>query len=122
MLTIHETLTEAGLRETVDVGLGDEDGALAVRVAGETTLLPMTVLEAVMNRYGKPLEDGVPLDGPSVNLGDAGVLHHIRCLGFYDVIAKDFVVWSRPGHEPLAELATSISAALVHFVNAARSA
>jgi len=122
VLTIHERLLESGERETVDVGA--EDGALVVRVAGESTLLPMSVLEAVMARYGKPLEDGVPLPpgAPSVDLGDGGVLRLVRILGFYDVIAKDYLVWTRDGHEPLAELATAVSAALVHFVRAARSA
>jgi len=121
VLTIHERLLESGERETVDVGA--EDGALVVRVAGESTLLPMSVLEAVMARYGKPLEDGVPLPpgAPSVDLGDGGVLRLVRILGFYDVIAKDFLVWEPrgAGREPLAELATSVSAALVHFVRAA---
>ena len=44
MLTLHERLTETGERETVDVGA--DEGARVVRVAGEATLLPMSVLEA----------------------------------------------------------------------------
>ncbi len=124
MLTIHERLTESGERETVDVGA--EDGALVIRVAGETTLLPMNVLEAVMARYGKPLEEGVtvPPGAPSTDLGEAGTLRMMRVLGFYDVIAKDYLVWEPRDatREPLAELATSVSAALVHFVRAARPA
>jgi hypothetical protein len=75
-----------------------------------------------MQRYGKPLDEGVALEGPSVDLGEAGVLRRIRHRGFYDVIARDFIVWEAPGGEPLAELATAVSAALVHFVDAARRA
>jgi hypothetical protein len=120
VLRIHEWTTESGLREEVLVGA--EDGALAVRVAGETTLLPMAVLDAVMTRYGRPLADGVPLEGPSVELGEGKSLRCIRFLPNYDVIAKDYVVWSCPGREPLVELATGVSAALVHFVEAARAA
>jgi hypothetical protein len=117
-LTIHEWHAEDGSRETVEVGA--EDGALVVRVSGVETHLPMVVLEKVMERYGKPLADGVPLTGPSVDLGGGSSLHVIRHLGLYDVIARDFVVWCSPGREPLAELATGISAALAHFANAAK--
>jgi hypothetical protein len=117
-LTIHERLGEDGARETVEVGV--EDGALVVSVAGVATLLPMEVLERVMERYGKPLEDGVALDGPSIDLGGGSALRVIRHRGFYDVIARDFVVWEGVGREPLAELATAVSAALVHFVGVAR--
>jgi hypothetical protein len=121
-LVIHESFNEAGARETVVVST-EEDGALVVSVDGAATQLPMVVLERVMERYGKPLEDGIALDGDGsarVDLGNGSVLHRIRHRGFYDVIARDFVVWTSPGREPLAELASGISAALVHFVNAAR--
>jgi hypothetical protein len=118
MLTIHESFREDGTRESVDVG--SEDGALAVRVAGETTLLPMDVFVAVMKRYGKPVEAAVPIDGPSVDLGETGSLTRIRSIGFYDVIGKDYLVWSPRDGEPHAELATAVSAAIVHFVTAVR--
>jgi len=120
-LTIHESTNAEGVRETVDVSASD--GALVVSVAGEPTALPMLVLERVMERYGKPLDEGVSLAGPDaeqVDLGGGSALHRIRHRGFYDVIARDFVVWTRAGQEPLVELATSVSAALVHFVDAAR--
>jgi hypothetical protein len=122
-LTIHESTNDAGVRETVEVSA--EDGALIVFVAGVRTVLPMLVLERVMERYGKPLEDGILLDGPGsarVDLGGGSVLHRIRHRGFYDVIARDFVVWTSPGREPLAELATGVSAALAHFARAAETA
>jgi hypothetical protein len=119
-LVIHETVNESGARETVEVSA--DDGVLVVAVAGEEARLPMDVLVRVMERYGKPLEDGVRLDGPGssrVELGQHGTLHRIRHRGFYDVIARDFVVWTPKDREPLAELATAVSAALAHFANAA---
>jgi hypothetical protein len=120
-LTIHESVTEHGAPETVEVSA--EGGVLIVAVAGVPAELPMIVLERVMERYGKPLDDGILLDGPGsarVDLGDGSTLHRIRHRGFYDVIARDFVVWTSRGREPLAELATAVSAALVHFANATR--
>jgi hypothetical protein len=115
-LVLQEWLRDDGERETVEVGA--EEGALLVRASGTTTRLPMKVLERVMERYGKPLADGVPLEGARVDLGDGGALTRIRHRSFYDVIARDFVVWTSPGREPLVELATSVSAALVHFAEA----
>jgi hypothetical protein len=120
MLTIHERLCDDGSRETVDVGR--EGDSLVVRTAERAALLPMLALERVMERYAKPLEEGIALDGPSVDLGEAGVLYRIRHRGRYDVIARDFVVWAPRGREPVAELATSVSAALVHLARAAERA
>lgn len=122
-LLIHESMNAAGERETVEVSA--EAGALVVRVGGAATLLPMLVLERIMERYGKPLDDGVVLDERSpdqVDLGGGSALRRIRHRGFYDVVARDFVVWTSPGREPLAELATGISAALVHFAGAVQPA
>ena len=119
-LAIHESLNDAGEREVVEVGA--EEGALLVRIGGEVVRLPMNVLEGVMARYGKPLAEGVPLTGPSVDLGAGARLALIRHKSFYDVIARDFVVWKAKGREPLAELATGVSAALVHFAEVARRA
>jgi hypothetical protein len=71
-----------------------------------------------MERYGKPLADGIALDGPSLELGEGRALHRIRHRGRYDVIARDFLVWTTPGQEPLAELAVAVSGALVHLSKA----
>ena len=117
---VHEWVSATGALERLEVGI--RDGALVVRVAAEEALLPLAVLERIMQRYGKPLDESVALEGPSVDVGEAGVLRRIRHRGFYDVIARDFIVWQAPGGEPLAELATAVSAALVHFVEAARRA
>lgn len=118
MLTIHESLGEGGARETVEVG--EEDGALILKTTeAGAVALPMLALERVMDRYGKPLADGIALDGPKVELGAFGVLYMIRHRGWYDVIARDYVVWAPPGREAVAELATAVTAALVHLANAA---
>jgi hypothetical protein len=119
MLRIHEWLTEDGSREAVE--LGEEDGALIVREGGADVALPMAALERVMERYGKPLADGIPLSGPKLDLGDVGTLYCIRHLARYDIIARDFVVWAPKGGEPLAELARAVSGALVHLARAAKN-
>jgi hypothetical protein len=121
MLVIHESIGDDGAPRTVEVGA--EDGQLVVRTAEwGTVVLPMLALERVMDRYARPLAEDVALDGPSVSLGPSGMLYRIRHLARYDVIARDFVVWAPPGREPVAELATSVSAALVHLAKAASQA
>jgi hypothetical protein len=117
MLTIHEWLTEDGSSQTVTVGVNA--GELLVRVGEEAPVsLPILALERVMERYGRPLAEGVVLDGPSLALGEGRVLHRIRHRGRYDVIARDFLVWTTAGSELLVELAVAVSGALVHLARA----
>jgi hypothetical protein len=119
MLTIHEWLTEDGSTETVAIGRAD-DGALLVRVGREPPVsLPMIALERVMDRYGKPLAEGIATDGPRLDLGDGRALCRIRHRARYDVIARDFLVWTEDAREPLAELAVAVSGALVHLAKVA---
>ena len=113
-LTIHEWHEADGARRTVR--LAERDGALAVQVGdAPPVLLAMAVLERVMRRYGKPLADEVALDGARLDLSDASSLTLLRHRARYDVIARDFLVWTPPTGEPLAELAVAISGALVHL-------
>jgi hypothetical protein len=74
-----------------------------------------------MARYGKPLDPTLSLDGlDKLDLVDGCALYHLRHLARYDVIARDFVVWASPGHEPLAELGAAVAAALIHLAKIAR--
>lgn len=100
-----------------------EDGSLAVELEGaapESHLLPEGVLDAVMTRFGKPLEPTEKLtEVASLDLGDGGRLRHVRHLARYDVIALDYLVLERPGEEPLVAIATTVAGALVHLGRAA---
>jgi hypothetical protein len=114
MLTIHEWTTQDGARKSVHVG--EEAGSLLVQVDGEPAVaLPVLALEKVMARYGKPLAEGVVLDGPRLDVGGGRALHLLRHRARYDVIARDFLVWTAPDREPVAELAIAVSGALVHL-------
>jgi hypothetical protein len=54
-----------------------------------------------------------------LDLGDGRVLRHIRHLGRYDVIARDYLTYSVPTQEPLCALATTVAGALAHLGRAA---
>jgi hypothetical protein len=114
-ITIHETAGEAG--SLVRTGLALEEDGLALRIGDELLPLPDGALDAVMRRYGKPLdarEEDMMVD-ERLDLGDGRSLVRFRFMRRYDVIARDYLVLYEPDAEPLCEMATSIAAALDHL-------
>ena len=114
-ITIHETTDDAG--GLVRTGLAHGEDGLALSVGGELLPLPDGALEAVMARYGKPLDarDEDMMVDERLELGDGRALVRFRFMRRYDVIARDYLVLYEPGGEPLCEMATSIAAALDHL-------
>ena len=114
-ITIHETTDDTGA--VVRTRLSREDGVSALSVGRDMLRLPDGALEAVMKRYGKPLdapESDMMID-QRLELGDGCALVRFRFMRRYDVIARDYLVLYRPDAEPLCEMATSITAALDHL-------
>jgi hypothetical protein len=117
MIKIHETITPTG--DASFVHLSIEDGALAVVVDGETLAVGEGALQAVMARFGAPLEPSEPLIAvAALDLGGGRAVRHVRHLARYDVIARDFVVYDVPDRDSLCALAVTVSAALVHLARA----
>jgi hypothetical protein len=112
-LKIHEATTASGALSAV--GLAHSHGALALVNDEGTFPLPEGGLEAVMVRYGAPLDlDAAPklmLVG-TLALAGGRALRHVRHLATYDVIARDYLVYDAPGKEPLCALATTVAGAL----------
>lgn len=105
-MKIHETSTAA-------VFLHSEGDALVLVSSDGKRALPDGALDAVMKRYGLPLEDGVNLtEVDALDVGDGTRLRHVRHLARFDVIAKDWLVYEREGAEPLCALATTVAGAL----------
>lgn len=97
------------------------EGATVLVEGADVRPLPPGALAAVMRRYGKPLEEPVARREDSIALGDGATLARFRHLATYDVIAKDWLLYEAPNAEPLAELATSVTAALSHLARAAEA-
>jgi hypothetical protein len=117
-LKVHETTTADGRLAPVVLGIGA--GALSIVADGVPLALPHGALEAVMARYGAPLETAERLlDVASLDLGDGRALRHVRHLARYDVIARDYLVYEAPGREPVCALATTVAGALEHLAQAA---
>ena len=89
-----------------------------VRVLDDTGsggALSIGAVARVMTRYGKPLDDGIALDGDALDLGDGHRLSRLRHHAPVDAMARDYLVWEAPGEPPLAVIATHAAAAL-HYV------
>jgi hypothetical protein len=114
-LLLHERALPTGAMERT--WLEVVRGVLYLRVDDlERLEIPPTVLDVVMKRYGKPLADEVTITGPSLVLEGGFRLHLLRYRALYDVIAKDYLVYTAPDREPLAELAVSVTAALGYLL------
>jgi len=114
-LLVHErALSDGSLEHT---WLEVDEGVLYLRFdEANRKEVPLPVLEAVMKRYGKPLADEIAVTGPALALGGGGSVQLFRHRAFYDVIAKDYLLYTAPGSEPVAELAASVTAALDYLL------
>jgi hypothetical protein len=116
-LKIHETTTATG--ELAPVVLEVVEGSLVI----DDLPLPDGALEAVMKKFGGPLEDaegGRVADVDALDLGGGRRLRHVRHLSRFDVIARDYLVYERPGEDPRCAIATTVAGALSHLARAAR--
>lgn len=85
------------------VRISDDDGT--------TGTLSLLAIDRVMCRYGRPVDDGVVLDGDSLPLGMYR-LRRLRHRAMVDADGRDYLVWERPDGEPLACVAATVTAVL----------
>ncbi|HSD86062.1 MAG TPA: hypothetical protein VLB44_01060 [Kofleriaceae bacterium] len=78
--------------------------------------LSIAAVDRVMARYGLPLEAGVHPDREALDLGGGRRLRRLRYHAKVDAEGRDYLVWERPGEEPLAVIATHATAALRYLV------
>jgi hypothetical protein len=84
--------------------------------AGPSGELSVAALDRVMVRYGLPLESGLSAQGDSLDLGGGHRLRRFRFHAVVDADGRDYLVWERPDHEPVAVIATHATAALRYLV------
>ncbi|MCA9587387.1 MAG: hypothetical protein KC657_18800 [Myxococcales bacterium] len=121
MLTVHEITRDDG--SLSPVGLRVEGEALCIVEEDDGLPLPDGALESVMKRFGGPIDDRARLhEVDALALPGGAALKRMRHKGFYDVIAKDYLVLEVDGQEPLCALATTVAGALSHVAHAYRRA
>jgi hypothetical protein len=84
--------------------------------SGTTGVLPIEVVERVMERYGRELDSAIALDGEVLALPGSRALRRLRYHAPVDAIARDYLVWERPGMPPIAVIATHATAALEYLL------
>jgi hypothetical protein len=113
-LLLHERTRPDGALEKT--WLEVKEGVLVFHVEGASkTEVPIALLDAVMHRYGRPLAEDVPLDGPRLEVAGRA-LSVLRYRPRYDVIARDYLVYAAADKPPMAELATAVTAALAYLL------
>lgn len=118
-LKIHEETTSEGLLSPVFLRF-DGDRVWIV-TEGAAFALPDAALFAVMSRFGAPFDDLASVRVVArLELPAGCSLRHVRHLAGYDVIARDYLVYECPKHEPLCALSTAVTAALAHLGRAAQ--
>ncbi len=90
------------------VRIQDDDGT-----AGE---LSVNALDRVMTRYGRELDDALALVGDVLELPGGFRLRRLRYHAAVDATGRDYLVWERPGADPLAAVGTMVTAALRYLV------
>ena len=88
--------------------LVDDDGT-----HGELSVM---ALDRVMTRYGRALDADVALDGDALDLPGGYRLRRLRYHAVVNATGRDYLVWERPDGEPLAAVATMVTAALRYLV------
>lgn len=78
--------------------------------------LSIVAVDRVMTRYGRPLDAAIPLEGEVLELGSGYRLRRLRYHAPVDATGRDYLVWEHDGHEPLAVVATMVTAALRYLV------
>jgi hypothetical protein len=82
---------------------------------GHTGELPLVAVDRVMCRYGRPLDQGIVLEGEALSCGSYR-LRRLRYHAVVDAGGRDYLVWERPDGEPLACIAATATAALRHLM------
>jgi hypothetical protein len=117
MFKIHEFSSATG--ELSAVYLRVEGEQLLIESEDGTWPLPDSSVHAVLARFGAPFDSEATITTVAeLELPSGERLRHVRHLAGYDVIARDYIVYSQPAQtegETLCALSATVAAALLHL-------
>jgi hypothetical protein len=118
ILKIHELTNAAGALVPICL-CKDENGALCIADDEGRFRLPEGALEAVMTRYGAPVDESERIaEIATFTLAPGRTLRHVRHLAGYDVVARDYIILDIEGETSLCVMATTVAGALEHLARA----
>lgn len=95
-------------------------GGLEIVEGDQALPVPPGALDAVMRRYGGPLDPAERVTRVArIELEEGRALWHVRHLSGYDVVARDYLLYETPDEEPRCALAVTVAGALRHLARAA---
>lgn len=113
-LKIHEHTCADGSIAHVVVWVAD--GAMGISSEEGDVPLPEGSLDAVMRRFGRPLDERARVSTVgALALGRGRTLRHVRHLAFGDVIARDYLVYEDGAGDAPCALATTVAGALLYL-------
>lgn len=115
MLLLDERILADGTHAKTFAKL-DGDRVQIVASDGAHGALSVAALDKVMTRYGRELEPGVTLDGDALELPGGFRLRRLHYHAIVDAEGRDYLVWERHGADPVAAVATMVTAALRYLV------
>lgn len=111
VLVLHERTRDDG--SLSPISLRRDGDRLELLEDGVARPLPSGAVEAVVARYGSSFDTAARVrEVRAIDLGAGATLRHVRHLGAFDVIAKDYLVLHREGQAPLFALSTIVCDAL----------
>lgn len=110
MLLLDERIAPDGTHARI-WATSDGDRVQIRDEAGACGELPVIAVDRIMCRFGRALDEAIPLDGDALTCGTY-TLRRLRHHALVDAEGRDYLVWERPGDEPVACLATTATAAL----------
>lgn len=116
VLLLDERILADGRHAKTFASVAGERLAISDDSDGTHGELSIHAVERVMARYGRPLAPGIALAGPELALPGGFCLRRLRHHAPVDAEARDYLVWERPDGEPLAAIATMVTAALRYLV------
>lgn len=116
MLLLDERIAPDGTHARTYADRAGDRIAISDDHDGTSGELSLAAIDKVMTRYGRALEADVVLDGEALELAGGHRLRRLRYHAVVDATGRDYLVWERPDHEPLAVIATTVTAALRYLV------
>ncbi|MEO8699292.1 MAG: hypothetical protein ABI867_04585 [Kofleriaceae bacterium] len=118
MLLLDERILTDGTHARSYALLAGDDARVHLRDDdGTEGALSVIAIDRVMCRYGKPLDPEISLaQTEQLELPGGYRLRRLRFHAIVDAEGRDYLVWERPDGEPLAAVATMVTAALRYLV------